>query len=267
MKNLLNKYYSWRNTRANRLKTFSVLEKLNIPYYLSDELINLKFKGLNIKLRPYPSSDLTVFKQVFIEEEYRNLIDIVKLNLKDLSILNFENLNIVDAGSNVGFFALYVYNEFKSSSITCIEPDFNNFELLKLNTEGLNFNLKNKALLSEEGLNVKISSSFRDGRDWSKNVVISEVEESSVKSVSISKIISQNKWEIIDVLKIDIEGSEKEIFKSNNLDFLNNIKIIAIEIHEEIIAREEIYTVLKKYNFIIYNFKETTFGVNKKFLL
>ena len=36
----------------------------------------------------------------------------------------------------------------------------------------------------------------------------------------------------IDILKIDIEGAEKEIFESGNLDWLSKIKILVIETHD-----------------------------------
>ena len=44
--------------------------------------------------------------------------------------------------------------------------------------------------------------------------------------------------ETIDILKVDIEGSEKEIF-SNNLDWIDHVRVICIELHENIMPGSE----------------------------
>ena len=69
------------------------------------------------------------------------------------------------------------------------------------------------------------------------------------------------------MLKVDIEGAEKEIFTdSTKCNFLDITKIIAIEIHDEFGIRDDIYKVLHQYGFLIFEANETTIGINKKFI-
>ena len=69
------------------------------------------------------------------------------------------------------------------------------------------------------------------------------------------------------MLKIDIEGAERFIFdESVNLDYLDKIKIIVIEIHDEFDIREDIYKVLKNNNYLLIESGELTTAINKKFL-
>ena len=70
----------------------------------------------------------------------------------------------------------------------------------------------------------------------------------------------------MDILKIDIEGSEKQIFTSPvaNFNFLKSTKCIAIEIHDEFDCREEICNILTDYGFVLFNQGELTIGINQK---
>ena len=80
--------------------------------------------------------------------------------------------------------------------------------------------------------------------------------------------MQEYKFETIDILKIDIEGSEKEVFTGANADvsFLSKTKCIAVEIHDEFDCRDAIYSILTKYNFKYFDSGELTIGINQSFL-
>jgi hypothetical protein len=54
----------------------------------------------------------------------------------------------------------------------------------------------------------------------------------------------------IDILKIDIEGSEMELFHSNYENWLPRTKMILIELHERLLpgSSESFYKTLSQYN-------------------
>ena len=56
----------------------------------------------------------------------------------------------------------------------------------------------------------------------------------TIEGVSISQILEEHRPVSIDILKIDIEGSEKELFSKNCKDWLAKTKWIAIELHDNI---------------------------------
>ena len=67
------------------------------------------------------------------------------------------------------------------------------------------------------------------------------------------------------MLKIDIEGSEKQLFKNNNsdVDFLDITKFIAIEIHNELNIKEHIENILKERGFSLSESGEYLIGKNR----
>ncbi len=71
-------------------------------------------------------------------------------------------------------------------------------------------------------------------------------------------------WQIVDLLKIDIEGAELELFSdAENVQFLANVKLITIEIHDEFECRMNIEDIIQSYGFLIFHSGELTIGINK----
>ncbi|KQN30878.1 hypothetical protein ASE92_19260 [Pedobacter sp. Leaf41] len=208
-----------------------------------------------IKLRDN-TSDKDAFSQIFINNEYQTLIDYIHLN-------EIEINTIVDAGANIGLSAIKFSNAFPNCKIICLEPDSDNFEQLQINLENIsNVIMLQKALWHKQDF-LTLNKDFRDSREWSRRVVKSNnTDDNFISAVSIADIIKQYSLQEIDFLKIDIEGSEAEIFKAeNDLSFLRQVKIIAIEIHDEFNCRNQIYRILRDNSFFIFNTGELTIGV------
>ncbi len=220
--------------------------------------------GVSIKLRKRPSSDLNVFAQIYHYDEYKPLVAVFKKNFpNDLS------LNIIDAGCNIGLTSVYLSKFFPNSYFIIIEPDSSNFESIGSNFEmnDVTNAVKIKGGLWSKNANLKLISDFRDQKDWSYRVEETN-EETDLKAYSIPYLITTYNFDIIDILKIDIEGSEKELFGSLDADvsFLEKTKCIAIEIHDEFDCREMIYAILKKYNFEYFETGDLTIGINQNLI-
>lgn len=214
-----------------------------------------------IKLRKKPSSDIDVFQQVYILKEYLPVVNAYKNNFK-----NNDRLNIIDAGGNIGLTSLFFLENFDKPNIVCLEPEMGNFENLEFNLIGTYRNeivLINGALWSSN-CKIKVINDFRDQLDWSFRVEETK-EEDAIEAFSINYLVRENGFEYIDILKIDIEGSEKQIFNPelSNLDFLKITKCIAVEIHDEFNCRQDIYTILTSYGFEYFDHEELTIGINK----
>ena len=260
--------------RVLRLKTTEKQRFINDYYY---HLINFKGilkeegenyyishypnLGVTIKLRKRPSSDFNVFAQIYHYNEYAPVVETFQKHFP-----NHSNLNIIDAGSNVGLTSVYLTKYFSNSNFITIEPDSSNFESMSFNLKnnGITNTIKIKGGLWSKNANLKLVSDFRDKSDWSIRVE-ETCEEADLKAFSIQYLIEENNFATIEILKIDIEGSEKEVFTSPNSDvsFLSITKCVAIEIHDEFQCREAIYEILKSYNFEFFNSGELTIGVNK----
>src|SRR5690606_30834579 len=200
----------------------------------------------HIKTRKWPSSDLSVFRQVFHQLEYKALADA----FLDYFSAN-DKLNIVDAGANIGLTSLYLSRFFPNARFVCIEPDAANYEMLTFNLleNGVSNSKRINAGLWSRNAKLEVLDDFRDGKDWSKRV--RETDGVGLDAFSIQHLVVEFGIDVIDILKIDVEGSEKEIFTSPHADvsFLEITKCIAIEIHDEFDCREKINQKLAEHGF------------------
>jgi FkbM family methyltransferase len=243
---------------------------INLNGYLFEETQNTyvtDFKNnfdKRIKLRKNPSSDMEVFKQIFSLKEYLPVVNAYNENF--CNEIDYC-MNIIDAGANIGLTSLFFAESFNSPNIISIEPEIENFKVLEFNLNSL----KNCKIVKVNGAvwssNCKISiiNDFRDQSNWSFRVEENDSTD-AISAYSINQLIADNNFEVIDILKIDIEGSEKEVFTSpsSNLNFLNSTKCIVVEIHDEFDCREEIYNILIDYGFVLHNEAELTIGINQK---
>lgn len=188
--------------------------------------LKIKISLLNsIKLRDieYPitlrkdSSDINTFIQIFIEQEYEIKIDIIPKV-------------IVDCGANIGLFSILMKNKFPDVEIVCIEPDFENFSILKKNLQPYKrINYKNCGLWHKE-TRLKIFDKYQFGK-WGM-VVEEDKEYGTINTITVENIFNEFQFDRIDILKIDIETSEKNVFSENFENWISKVKIIIIELHD-----------------------------------
>jgi hypothetical protein len=254
------RFLKFTNSRINQISEWLFIflhsDKDDINYSYNF----LQFNGLKYAMR-FGTSDYEVFNQVILQKNYKNLIEFYTRSFGSDAKL------IYDLGANVGYSAMYFSNAFKNNcNIRCFEPFDSNIEILKLNTKKFDkIEVFHNAIWKENSF-LKFNKEFRDKKEWS--ISISEGTESDydVLGLSLAELIIQ---EIkVDILKIDIEGSEKILFQDKEyaLKFLQNVKCICIEIHDEFECREHIFNILTSSNFIFYDCLDLTIGINLNFI-
>lgn len=230
-------------------------------FYVTDFKIPYNKK---IKLRKNPSSDFEIFNQIFSLNEYFPVVNAYNVNFNAKSD---KRLNIIDAGSNIGLTTLFFLDHFQNASIISIEPEIENFKILEFNLDSVKSSkiIKINGALWSSNCKIKIINDFRDRSSCSFRVEESDAKD-AIDAYSVHQLILEHNFETIDILKIDIEGSEKQLFThpASDLEFLNITKCIAIEIHDEFDCREEICNILMDYGFVLFNEGELTIGVNQK---
>jgi FkbM family methyltransferase len=238
------------------------LAMLNLTPKRTDQK-SVKVSNMNFmwKMR-INSSDIKVYKQIFVDKEYSEI-----LNILDRLIIKKHKINILDCGSNIGLFSVWLSSIYPDSNIVCVEADTENFEFNKSIIQDfkiMNVRLLNRAVWHTSQEHLAIDNSFRDGKDWAK-AVTSDITKNSktVTSITLDDLYNTNfKGKKIDVLKIDIEGSEAKIFShpESLMVALKNTRIIAIEIHDEFKCRNMIHDTLINCGFNIKEISETTFA-------
>jgi FkbM family methyltransferase len=183
--------------------------------------IRLSRSGISLYFR-YASSDINVISQIFIYDEYRPL-----LGLHDAG-------TIIDCGANAGYSTVYFLHAFPKALVIAIEPDTRNFKMLELNIRqyGNRVIPVKKAVWSRSAHLRLLRGPEGKGTEWA--TIVRECrpgEKQDTEGNTIDSIIRSNEINRIDIIKIDIEGAEKNIFLSRN-DWIENVRGIAIEVHD-----------------------------------
>lgn len=202
---------------------------LNSPYVAGQHSSPSRLGTLKLKGYPYPfffrhgTSDVRVIRQIFLKEEYRELG--AEMNMG----------RIIDCGANIGCSAFYFLSKYPDAELIAIEPDEGNFRLLQKNLEP--FGARARALRaavwsSDQQLRVD-RGHFGDGTEWSYQVrVCHDDEQADVTALSLETILNQFDWQRVDLLKIDVERAELELFSSDCDPWLSRTRNLAIELHD-----------------------------------
>lgn len=169
-----------------------------------------------IFLRP-DSSDIPTFRQIFFFDEYN---------------IEFDEKPkvIIDGGANVGLFAVKMKSEFPEAKIICIEPDPDNFQVLKRNLSKYNEVYFENSGLWNKDTKLRVYDKYNSGK-WGM-VVEEDILGGSVNAISINTLFSKHSIQYVDLMKLDIETSEKQLFSENYEKWLPKIKTIVIEFHD-----------------------------------
>ena len=215
----LDNYYKWFGIRGlyftlqNKLLTAPKLVEVAVPGIKHP--VNLRLK----------TSDIEVYGKVFAEKEYR-----------------FETLKppkiIVDAGANIGLASVFFANAFPEATIISVEPEETNFALLKKNVAAYPQVIPVQAALwcdnalinlIDPGINTewnKWGFQTEGAGAKSRNKVCQQIQ-----GMTVDRIMRDHNIGFIDVLKIDIEGAEREVFADAS-HWIDKVGVIIIELHE-----------------------------------
>lgn len=140
---------------------------------------------------------------------------------------------IIDAGANIGLSAVYFAQKYPHAKIYAIEPETENFAMLKRNTaSNPNITPVFGALMAKSGC-VEVIDSGTGVLGYQVRYCEGADGQNTVPCLTIEDICRKYGLHEIDLLKIDIEGAEKDIF-SHPCPWLCQVKAIVIELHERI---------------------------------
>ena len=166
------------------------------------------------------SSDLPTFEKVFVDQEY------------NFELPGFQPRLIIDAGANVGYASLFFAHRFPAAQIISIEPEGANFQLLKANTAAYpNIRPVQAALWNRP---TRLAIANPDAASWEFQVREADPQAAAggLTAVTIPELIQMSGCERVSVLKLDIEGAEKDLFSSGAAEWLGLVDLIIIELHD-----------------------------------
>lgn len=180
-------------------------------------------------------SDAKMFEQIFVDKEY------------DIKV-PFEPNYIIDLGANVGYASVFFANRFPRAKIFALEPEDGNFAIAQKNVQPYNniTLIKGAVWNKPEQINV-----IDKGHGEAAYMIEPGEGKNAVRAYTISEIMNIAGIKQIDILKIDIEGSEKEIFENGFEDWVPVTRLIIAETHDRYKsgASKVLFNAIGKYDF------------------
>jgi FkbM family methyltransferase len=187
------------------------------------------------------SSDMDLFRSLFVEGALGNCRHLLAEVPK----------TILDLGANVGYVSALLLNLFPEAALVAVEPDPANAQICRRNlapyqerakvVEGAAWHSRARLKLSR--------GTFGDGREWATQVrEASSGEPADVVAWDIPSLLEMFGSRQIDLLKIDIEGSELALFSTNTSAWLPLVRNIFLEIHDDP-ADRVVRSALNAYHF------------------
>ena len=222
----------------NKIKFEKFLKK----YYIKN-FSKIKIFGKKINLNYVKFGNTDIFDTLLISEFV--VFDFYHRNMKNYT-------NVLDIGSNIGIHSIILSK--LGFNVSAYEPDNKHYSILKNNIKKnncKNIRTYKYAVWSKKKIlnfNKVIGNTTGSHVANSKSKVYGEIKKVKVRSVAFNSIIKN-----FDLIKIDCEGAEKEIFRNVNLNKLENVDCI-LEITDKL-SRAIIWKKIKNSKLKIYSQK------------
>lgn len=136
---------------------------------------------------------------------------------------------IIDAGANIGAFSILADIYCNRAKIIAIEPEKSNYRILRKNTENCsNIECINVGIWKHKA---KLEVCKRETGEW--GFFVKENIDGDIEAVAITDILERYHIDKIDILKVDIEGSEIEML-TGDCSWLDKVRLMIIETHDRI---------------------------------
>jgi FkbM family methyltransferase len=154
---------------------------------------------------------------------------------------------ILDCGGNIGITALYFASRYPNARIISVEPLPDNLALLQKNAAGVRRILPLWGCISDADGERFLST---DRPAWG-NAITDDAGGCKVPSYSIDTILKRYNIDVLDILKVDIEGAEEQVFAAR-ADFLRKTRLVVIELHGDY-TLDRFQADLSRYDFVASN--------------
>ncbi len=198
---------------ARRIRIFSDWYKTVVPFnriFVGEQRLHLR-NGFSVVVREIRSMDLNAVMDVLGDNEY---------HLENYSLP--EHATVIDLGANIGTFSMIAKREFPTANIFAYEPYPSTFKILTENAP------KGVTLFEVAAAGKSGTVHFALGSDY-LGMKVSKEGEIEVRSLSLDEIIVPHGR--VDLLKIDIEGSEYDVLNHTSAETFKKIDRIIMETH------------------------------------
>jgi FkbM family methyltransferase len=179
------------------------------------------------------TADVRVFDQIFVMRDYdlRRFKHWQAIEKRGQEILKSGRRPLViDCGANIGLSTVFLHALFPAASFVAIEPESGNFQVLRRNVSGYPNVVAMQAAISDQKGWVTISNP--QASTWAFRVTDAPAEtDAAIPAITIDEARAAVAHSELLAVKIDIEGAEERLFRSN-IEWLKTTPLLIIELHD-----------------------------------
>jgi FkbM family methyltransferase len=193
-------------------------------------------KQLDLKKFKFPifyrarSSDASVFEQTLVLNEYEVPIEAHRLALEayyQMLLADGKRPLVIDCGANIGLSSVWFARRFPNAAVIAVEPEPDNFAVLLKNVAGYQNIKPIQAAISDHASTVSLQNVANEPWAWETK----ESETGPISTVTVSQLLGEAGSSAPLLVKIDIEGFEVQLFRSNS-EWTSGIPLIVFESHD-----------------------------------
>jgi FkbM family methyltransferase len=168
------------------------------------------------------NSDFAVFEEIFDRDEYAAI--------KQWKLP--ENAAIIDLGANIGLASVYFTALAPAARVVAVEPDADNCRVLRMNCKRLLDDGRLQVFCAFIAANDGTAGIDREESSWAFHKVDTiDASHEAVPCFSMEHLLDESGLaDRIDLLKCDIEGSERELF-AGCASWIGRVKHLVCETH------------------------------------
>lgn len=235
LKNIARKYLATSRLLGVRSASKLYLKKTLLPKD-RESAMPIRLEGLAsefwVRLQ---GSDMDVVHQIFSARDYdlswclpyKLHIQAVRDRVREQGLTPV----IIDAGANIGASTLWFALNFPDCHVLAVEPDRRNFEVLRRNVGSLpNMTLFHAALWDSPAVLSMVSDT---DSAWACRFTEDGTAQIDVPTVTVPELLARDERFRPVIVKIDIEGAETGLFRSN-AEWVDDVPLLIFEPHDNL---------------------------------
>jgi FkbM family methyltransferase len=167
------------------------------------------------------TADVDTFDEVFLLRQYNLPFD------------DFSPEHILDLGANVGYASLYFATRWPQARILAVEPAASNVGLLKRNLQGWANITCLQAAVWPHPSRVQVANP-EDEPNAFRMAESSSAQAETIPAYTVTQLIDRLGCQRLDLLKMDVEGAEAEIFR-HGTEWLDRVNVLVVELHDRFV--------------------------------
>lgn len=194
-----------------------------------DEGYPFEFGGLCLIVRP---TDWCAFSEVVLDDEYGFVESLLAGGAAPF---------VFDVGANIGLFSARVFKVRPDASVCSVEADPSTFEILERNSRvnpRCRWRVLHYAVWSKDGVVCFERTQSSTGGHVSESGAV------EVAAITLQRLVADNGYGWIDLLKMDIEGAEEAVLTAGQA-VLQKVGCVIVEIHPARCNAERVIAILR----------------------